>query len=265
MDLHLKGKVVAVTGGAAGIGRAAAEEFLKEGALLAVCGRTEARLEAFAAEMKEQGFPEVYTMQADVSSAEQMNAFAAGIRKRFGRIDVWVNNAGIAINKFFLDYTEEEWDRIQSINLKGVWNGCRAAAPYMQEQESGVIINISSFAAKIPLADGPIYAASKAGVSSLTQTLAADLAPWGIRVMGVIPGMIRTAISEENIRVNEEKFVQAISMKRLGLPEDLAKPVVFIASDAAAYMSGFDIEITGGKFAAQNTDWPWQVKKEREV
>ena len=78
MDLHLKGKVVAVTGGAAGIGRAAAEEFLKEGALLAVCGRTEARLEAFAAEMKEQGFPEVYTMQADVSSAEQMNAFAAG-------------------------------------------------------------------------------------------------------------------------------------------------------------------------------------------
>ena len=90
MDLHLKGKVVAVTGGAAGIGRAAAEEFLKEGALLAVCGRTEARLEAFAAEMKEQGFPEVYTMQADVSSAEQMNAFAAGIRKRFGRIDVWV-------------------------------------------------------------------------------------------------------------------------------------------------------------------------------
>ena len=77
--------------------------------------------------------------------------------------------------------------------------------------------------------------------------------------------MIRTAISEENIRVNEEKFVQAISMKRLGLPEDLAKPVVFIASDAAAYMSGFDIEITGGKFAAQNTDWPWQVKKEREV
>ena len=134
----------------------------------------------------------------------------------FGRIDVWVNNAGIAINKFFLDYTEEEWDRIQSINLKGVWNGCRAAAPYMQEQESGVIINISSFAAKIPLADGPIYAASKAGVSSLTKTLAADLAPWGIRVMGVIPGMIRTAISEENIRVNEEKFVQAISMKRLG-------------------------------------------------
>ena len=128
----------------------------------------------------------------------------------------------------------------------------------MMEQKSGVIINISSYASKIPHAEGAVYAASKAAVSSLTKTLAANLAPYNIRVMGIIPGMIQSDISEDSIKVNRASYVQNIAMKRLGVPEDLAKPIVFVCSDAASYMSGFDMEITGGKYAAQNTDWPWE-------
>lgn len=131
----------------------------------------------------------------------------------------------------------------------------------MMEQKSGVIINISSYASKIPHSEGAIYAASKAAVSSLTKTLAADLAPYNIRVVGIIPGMIQCDISKDSIKENGPSYVQNIAMKRLGVPEDLAKPIVFVSSDAAGYMSGFDMEITGGKYAAQNTDWPWERLK----
>ncbi len=259
MDLELCGKVVIVTGGTAGIGKAAVKEFLREGAFCAVCGRNKEKIDAFVKEM-----PERYTlaMQADVSDKLQMEKFAKTVFGKFGRIDVWVNNAGVDIKKSFMDYTDEDWDQIQGINLKGIWDCCRIAASYMIKQNSGVIINISSYASKIPHAGGAIYAASKAGVSSLTKTLAAELAPYHIRVVGIIPGMIKTGISEENIRENGKEYVQNIAMKRLGVPEDLSKPIVFLASEAAGYISGFDMEITGGKYAAQNTDWPWKQLKE---
>lgn len=261
MDLHLNNKVVVITGGGSGIGGATGEEFLREGALLAICGRSEKKLKDYADTMAAKGYPDVFYECADVSVESDVTAFVQHVVEKFGKIDVWVNNAGIAINKYFLDFSEEDWNSVQGINLKGVWNCCRAVAPYMMEQKSGVIINISSYASKIPHSEGAVYAASKAAVSSLTKVLAADLAPYNIRVMGIIPGMIQCDISKDSIKENGASYVQNIAMKRLGMPKDLAKPIVFVSSDAAGYMSGFDMEITGGKYATQNTDWPWERLK----
>ncbi|MCI8549767.1 MAG: 3-oxoacyl-ACP reductase FabG [Lachnospiraceae bacterium] len=262
MDLHLKDKVVVVTGGAAGIGRAIAEEFLREGAQVVVFGRGKEKLESFLADMKGQGFCKALALQADVTKKEQISALAEEVFRTFGRIDVWVNNAGVDIKKMFLDYSQEDWDRIVGTNLDGVWNCTRIAAPYMMKQGEGVFINISSYTSKIPHAGGAIYAATKAAVSSMTKTLAAELAPYNIRVVGIIPGMIKTNISTENIRENHDEYVRNIAMKRLGVPEDLAKPAVFLASDAAQYISGVELEVAGGKYASQNTDWPWKQRKE---
>ena len=154
----------------------------------------------------------------------------------------------------------EEWEQVNRINLDGVFWGTRIAAEHMIPQGSGVIINASSFAALIPHANGAVYAATKAGVSSLTKTAGASLAPYGIRVLGYIPGMILTGISEEFISEYQEKFVKDIPAGRIGRPEDLAKPVVFLSSDAAAYITACDIEITGGKFAVQDAAMAWRDK-----
>ncbi|MFT3985952.1 MAG: SDR family oxidoreductase, partial [Lachnospiraceae bacterium] len=197
----------------------------------------------------------------DIRDKERLKLFAANVHNRFGSLDVWVNNAGVANDKPFLDYTEEEWNTIVGINLEAVWDGIRIVSPYMIKQKKGVIINISSFASVIPSVGGAVYGATKAAVSSLTRTTEAELAPYGIRVLGIVPGMINTEISHENIKQNKEKLVRNISAGRLGEAADLAKPIVFLASDAAAYIAGFDVQITGGKFAVQNTERAWEAKK----
>lgn len=264
MELGLKDKTVVITGGASGIGRAVAEEFLQEGARVAFFGRSASKIDRFLEKMKEAGVEaeRLYGQVLDVQDEEGVFRFAQTVFEKFGTIDVWVNNAGIAIDKPFLDYTQKEWDCIMGVNLKGVFHSIQAVSPYMMKQKKGVIINISSYASIIPSAGGAIYAASKAGVSSLTKTLAAELAPYGIRMLGIVPGMINTEISYENIKNNRESLLRNIAMKRLGGAEDLAKPIVFLASDAAGYVDGFDVQITGGKFSAQNTDWPWERKEE---
>ena len=262
MELNLKGKVVVITGGAAGIGRATSIEFLKEGAIVAVCGRRNEKIEKFYTEMSNLGY-QVYGEALNIRDCKAVQRFAENIIHKFGKIDIWVNNAGVALDKPFWEFTKEEWDNIVETNLEAVWNCTRICARYMMEKESGVIINISSYASKIPIAGGPIYAATKAGVSSLTKSFASELAPYNIRVIGIVPGMINTEISKKNIAENKDKLISNISMKRLGEAEDLAKPIVFLSSDAAGYMSGFDVEITGGKYATQNTDWPWRIKNER--
>ncbi|MCR5161740.1 MAG: SDR family oxidoreductase [Lachnospiraceae bacterium] len=251
MDLHLNGKVVVITGGATGIGKAAAREFLPEGACVAILGRREEVLRQFHDELLSEGY-DIYYESCDVTDRKAVEAYAARVRDKFGSIDVWINNAGIAIDKPFLDFTEEDWNKVTSINLKAVFDCTQIAAAYMKKQGAGVIINASSFASKIPHANGVIYAATKAAVSNMTKSTAAALAPYGIRVLGYIPGMIVTPISESMVSQYREKFTKDIALGRLGHPEDLAKPIVFMASDAAAYMTGIDIEVSGGKFAVQD-------------
>lgn len=263
MDLHLKGKVAVISGGATGIGKAAALEYMKEGVLVAVFGRRLSVLEKFAAEAAQRGYS-VYYESVDAADKEQVRGFAEHVYQKFGRIDIWVNNAGIAIDKELMEFSDEDWELVKKVNLDGVYHGTRIAAGYMKKQNSGVIINASSYASLIPHANGVIYAATKAGVSSLTRSTGAALAPYGIRVVGYIPGMIQTGISEEFISKYHDKFVKDISSGRLGVPEDLAKPIVFLSSDAAGYITACDIQITGGKFAVQDCAMPWRMKKEKE-
>lgn len=261
MELGLQGKVVVITGGGTGIGRSAALEFLKEGATVAVLGR---RLEPLKKLQEEAGTyrDRVYYESCDVTDPAALRAFAQGVYEKFGSLDVWINNAGISVDKPFLDFTQDDWNRVVSINLKAVFDGTQIAGEIMREQGGGVIINASSFCAKIPHANGVLYAATKAAVSNMTKSTASALAPYGIRVVGYIPGMIVTPISESMISQYKEKFTKDIALKRLGRPEDLAKPIVFLASDAAGYITGIDLEISGGKFATQDCDMPYRFARE---
>ena len=260
MDLHLKDKIVVVTGGGTGIGKATAREFAREGAKVVICGRRAAKLEKTREQLLQEGFS-VLAQQLDVCDVAAVQTLADEVVAQYGRIDIWINNAGIAINKPAMDFTDEDYDRIMQTNLKGVFEGCRIAGRQMMKQGSGVILNASSYATKIPHANGALYAASKAAVSSLTKTFAANFAPYGIRVVGYIPGMIVTEISEEEVRQHEEHFVQNVALRRLGMPEDMAKPIVFLASDACGYVTGVDLEVSGGKYIVQNAMQPWSWKE----
>ena len=261
MNLNLEGKSVVITGGGTGIGRAVAEEFLREGARVAILGRRLEPLKDFHDEMAKAGWDGVYYESCDVTKPDAVRAYAQRVVEKFGSLDVWINNAGISIDKPFMDFTEEDWDRIVSINLKSVFQCTQIAAAHMKRQGSGVIFNASSFCAKIPHANGVLYAATKAAVSSMTKSTAAALAPYGIRVLGYIPGMIVTPISESMISQYKDKFIKDIALGRLGRPEDLAKPIVFMASDACGYMTGVDIEISGGKYIVQNPGFSWELKE----
>ena len=264
MELNLQGKSVVITGGATGIGRATAIEFAKEGAKVSVCGRTLSKLEKMQEDCKKLGF-DVDIYQVDVADTDSLDQMAEQVAEKCNGIDIWINNAGIAINRPVLEFTKEEYDMVMKINLEGVFEGCRIAGRHMIRQgRGGVIINASSFASKIPHTEGAVYAASKSGVSSFTKTFAANFAPYGIRVVGYIPGMIQTEISRVSISENRDLYTANVAEQRLGEPEDLARPLVFLASDACGYITGFDLEISGGKYIVQNPKFSWENKKKQE-
>lgn len=258
MELGLVGKVIFITGGGSGIGKAAALAFAREGARVVVAGRTERRLQNACDEAAAQGLS-LASYPLDVRDNAALQQAADDTCARFGRLDVWVNNAGVAISKPFEEFTDEEWRTVLDVNLGAVFFGSRAAARHMKRQNGGVILNASSYAVRIPHAGGAPYAAAKSGVSSLTKTLAAELAPWNIRVVGYIPGMIVTEMSAETVRQRESELTDCVSLRRLGTPEDMAGPIVFAASDACGYLTGVDIEVTGGKYCVQNTGFAWDA------
>lgn len=252
MNLGLEGKVILVTGGTSGIGKAAALAFAREGCRLAVCGRSGAKLEALRAAFA--GMP-LHAERADVSRIDEMEAFAAHAAERFGRIDVWINNAGISDPMPFDETDEQAFDRMIDINLKSVFFGSAIAARHMRKTGGGVILNTSSFTSILPTAGKALYGATKAAVDSLTRTLAAELAADGIRVVSIIPGYIQTEMTEANIEANRDWLLSGIALGRLGIPEDLAGAYVFLASDAASYITGISLPVAGGKLCVQNPTW----------
>lgn len=254
MDLGLKDKVVVITGGSQGIGKAAALEFAREGCKVCVCARRQEKLDAAKAEFNELGF-ELFTVQTDVTKPQDLEALADAVVEKYGRIDVWINNAGVNQFKKVIDYEYDDLMRIINTNLTAVIMGSQVAAKKMKETGGGVILSASSYASVTPFAGKAPYAACKSGVVSLTKTLAAEFAPYNIRVNAYIPGLIVTEISRANVELLGEKLVQDIPMKRLGQPEDLAKAIVFLASDSCAgYINGVALEISGAKRCVQN---PW--------
>ena len=257
MDLKLQGRVVAITGGASGIGRSCALRYLEEGCLVAVCGRNRAKLEVFRRQCREAGH-EVLCVEADVADTEALERFADTAVSHFGRLDVWYNNAGMGIYKPLMDVSLEEWDGLMGINLRGVFAGSRLAAERMQQ--GGVIVNASSCAARMPVAGNGAYAVSKWGVEALTRVLAAELAARGIRVFAYMPGMIETELTRGRIEGHRETMTSPIPRNRLGTPEDLAPVLVMLTSDLAGYVTGCTVEISGGKFCVQNPHFAWAAE-----
>jgi NAD(P)-dependent dehydrogenase (short-subunit alcohol dehydrogenase family) len=257
MEMGLRGKVAVVTGGSAGIGKACALALAAEGCQVAICGRTAGKLDAAKQEFSASGYT-VFTTIADASREEDVERLTREVFNQFGRIDIWLNNAAITIRSPLLAMSGEQWDDLMRSNVKSVFLGAKAAARYMKANGGGVILNASSFGAVIPSAGSGAYAASKAAVSSLTRSLAAELAPLHIRVNAYIPGVVVTEMNTGRIAKAGAELASQVALNRLGQPEEVAAAVVFLASDASRYITGTAIEVTGGKFAVQNPSIPWQ-------
>ncbi|MDD5520470.1 MAG: 3-oxoacyl-[acyl-carrier-protein] reductase [Kiritimatiellae bacterium] len=241
----LDGKVAVVTGAARGIGRVIAEELSAAGADIALCDLKVEWLSETAEAVKKNGRKAV-CFAVDVSNASGVDGTVSEIIKTMGRIDIMINNAGITKDTLLIRMKEEDWDAVISVNLKGTFLFTKAVARPMMKQESGVIVNISSIIGLIGNAGQCNYAASKAGVIALTKSAAKELASRGVRVNAVAPGFIETKMTEvlsEDIR---NKMLQVIPMKRFGTPADVAKVVLFLASDASSYMTGQVLTVSGG-------------------
>lgn len=263
MELNLKGRIVVVTGGATGIGLAAAQEFLREGCRVAICGRSPEKLDHAVAECRALGL-DVFAQSVDVTDGAAFQRFADDVVARFGTVDVWLNNAGMSNNKGFLEFTEQEWDELMNLNLKAVFRGSQIAARIMiGHGHGGVIMNAASFQSVMPAAGAAPYGASKAGVVSLSQVLAAELAVHGIRVLSYIPGVIATPMAEQ--WMVETNQLQNIPSTRFGRPQDLANALVFLASERASYINGVHVDITGGKFCVQNPRYSFPVPGARDA
>jgi 3-oxoacyl-[acyl-carrier protein] reductase len=249
----LKGKVVIITGARRGMGRSHAIAFAKEGAKVVVSDISLEDCEKVVKEIKKLG-GEAMAVKCDVSKKEEVEEMVRKTIEKWGRIDVLVNNAAIAQFKPFLEMTEEDWDRTMDINLKGYFLCAQAVAKEMVKQKSGVIINIASIAmgqTGIGLPTLVHYVASKGGVVAMTEALALELAPYGIRVNSVSPGIIDTPMVDP-VRADKktlEGILMRVPMKRMGKPEEVSNLVLFLASDASSYMTGSNVVIDGGWLA----------------
>ena len=256
MELGLKDKVIAITGGTSGIGEEVAVAFAKEGAKLAVCGRNSEKIEAIRKRFQDLGFP-LMVMSVNVADNDQLKAFADGTEQEFGRIDIWLNNAGTNIHRPFDELSEEEWHHLVNTNLKSTFFGCAFAAEKMKKTGGGVIINTSSFTSILPTAGKALYSATKAAIDTLTSTLAVELASDHIRVVGLAPGYTVTPLTEKNVAFQYDTLVSGIALNRLATPDDMTGAYLFLASDAASYISGITLPVAGAKFCTQNPMWSW--------
>lgn len=251
MDLGLKDKVVVVTGGSQGIGLAAVKEYLKEGSKVIFCARDEISIDKVVESIKELGVVEGYKL--DMTDEKGVYNFAKYVNDKYSRIDIWINNVGAIGDKKGEIYTEDEIDFVYNACFKSAVFGCQAAYKYMKD-EGGSIVNVSSLAARCPSAGrSTLYGPMKAAISNLTITFAGEFAADNIRVNGIMPGFTLTELVKNNISEEELQFnVRGTLLRRLAEPEEIAKPIVFLSSDAASYMMGTIIEVSGGRSITLN-------------
>ncbi|PWL17627.1 dehydrogenase [Falsochrobactrum shanghaiense] len=246
--MKLEGRIAIITGAARGIGRACAERLLAEGAKVIIADIDEARLNETAAAI---GTPDsVLAIPTDVADKAQVDALVAKAVEHFGRLDIMVNNAGICPIVDFLDVTEETYDRVLSVNLKGAFFGTQAAGRRMIEQgKGGVIINMSSINSGLANPNVAPYAISKGGMNQVTGTAAVAFAPHGIRVAGVGPGTIMSemVVGDFIDSAGSKAIMSRTPMGRYGEPEEIAAVVAFLASDDASYITGETIYPDGGR------------------
>lgn len=260
MKLNLEDKVVVITGGTVGIGRACVDAFLAEKCKVVVCARNEDKLAAFRSDY---AGGQVLAFRADTSEPEDMRRLAEAAVAGFGGLDVWVNNAGVYPKGNLEDMPLDLWRQTFRINVDGVLYGARAAIPYMRERKKGVIINAASFATLMPTAGRGAYGVTKAAVHHMTKVLGAELAPDKIRVVSYMPGFVATELTAPVIGEYEgDAIKQQVAQHRYGQPEEIASVVVFLASDAASFITGSGIEASGGKYCVQNPFAAWKRAEE---
>jgi len=244
----LTGKVALVTGASRGIGRATALKLAEAGADVVVnYAGSEAAAAETVARIKEMGRRAIM-IRANVGNAEEVNEMFKEVLEQFGQIDILVNNAGITRDNLLMRMKEEEWDEVLTVNLKGVFNCIKAATRPMMKQRSGRIINVTSVVAALGNPGQANYVAAKAGVIGLTKSTARELASRGITVNAVAPGFIDTDMTTSLPDEVKSSMLAQIPLGRLGQAEEVANVIVFLASDAAGYMTGQTLHVDGGMY-----------------
>ncbi len=247
-DFSLDGKIAFVTGAGRGLGRAGALALAKAGAHVVLVSRTRSQLEETASAVEALG-RRALVAPADARSQQEVDATVRAAVETFGRIDILFNNAGTNVRKPVVEMTDEDWHTIMETNVKGVFVVARAVARQMIEQRGGCIVNMSSASSVIPERDKVVYASSKGAVMQFTKGLALELAPYGIRVNAIAPGYMMTPLVRGYVEGDAERrkrILSRIALGRVGQPEEIGGALVFLASDAASYITGATIAIDGG-------------------
>lgn len=244
--MRLEGRVAIVTGGTRGIGLAVVRSFLKEGAKVILCGSRQETADKAVAEIKAEA-PDaaVEGISPVLGDFAGVKAAVDDIAARYGRIDILVNNAGISESTPMSNYTEEIFDKVMELNVKGMYNCSKAVSDIMVKQGSGVILNTSSMVSIYGQPAGIAYPTSKFAVNGFTLSLARELGPKGIRVNAVAPGITETDMVRNLPKEMIEPMIARIPLRRIGKPEDIANAFVFLASDEASYISGVVLNVDG--------------------
>jgi len=241
----LKDKVAIVTGSTRGIGLETVRTFLKNGAKVALLGSREETVNKALEELKEENASyEVIGFYPTLHKELEVKELFESVKNHFGKIDIVVNNAGMSSSTPLTNYTEEEFDKISNLNIKSVFMVSKVAVPYLEETK-GVIINTSSMVSIYGQPSGVMYPASKFAVNGITKSLARELAPKGIRVNAVAPGITETDMVASLPKEVIEPLIKTIPLGRIGTPEDVANAILFLASDLASYVTGEILSVDG--------------------
>jgi 3-oxoacyl-[acyl-carrier protein] reductase len=241
----LAGQTAVITGGAQGLGFAIAEQFVAEGARV-VLG--DLNVDATQEAVDKLGGADVArAVKCNVTTYADVDALVDAAIEQFGSFDIMVNNAGITRDATLRKMTEDEFDQVISVHLKGTWNGLKKASTVMREQKRGAIVNMSSISGKVGMIGQTNYSAAKAGIVGMTKAASKELAHLGVRVNAIQPGLIRSAMTEAMPQRIWDSKVAEVPLGRAGEPSEVAKVALFLASDLSSYMTGTVLEVTGGR------------------